>query len=351
MYLSVSLQTVQPACCQRAHVGCCPQAMSPRVRKLLKWMVTVVLLAVVLPRVDFRALHNAFASLSVWQAGGLLLLVCLQQGLLTKRFATVLHALIVLEKLGRVPRLSELLLDQQVGCAYNVVLPSAVGGDVIRALRARRRISDAPAASAIAWGAVLLDRLIGLLALVLVPLVGLLLGFGPRSSVLLRAAAAIALLLAPLVAFAGRLFVWLARLTRTRFVAIHQLAADIGRVLESATWSTRLGALGWSLVYQLAVSAYFHIAAAAFDLPLELAFSAIWIGLPLAFVLSTLPVTIGSLGLRESLFIGILGLYGIAPAPALALALLWGAQGLLTALAGLIALWFERLPTRAATAE
>ncbi len=315
--------------------------------KVTRWLriaLTLLVVAVIAWRIDGRALARTFASLGLLQVAGMVVLVAAQQLLLTRRFQTVLTGLAH----GARPRLRDLLLDQQIGTAYNIVLPSAVGGDVVRAMRAQQRVGDSFAQ---AWGAVLLDRLLGLLALALVPMLGLLLDPHPVPSALLRTAAGIVLVLAPITLFAGRLFTLLARLLGRVSERLAKLTEEIAHVLDAAPASLRVLALLWSLVYQVAVSAFFHVACAAFGIAAAQAFPAIWIGLPLVFVLSVLPITIGGMGLRESLFVGVLGLYGVNAEQALALALLWGAQGLLTALAGVIAVWCEKAPAAAPTVD
>jgi hypothetical protein len=318
--------------------------MHPRIGRLLRVAFTVLVIVVIAWRVDGRALVRTFASLGLVQVGALVLLVCVQQVLLTQRFATVLAGLAP----GSRQRLRDLLIDQQVGTAYNIVLPSAVGGDVVRALRVQRRMGDERGAHA--WGAILLDRLLGLLALALVPLFGLLLDPRQVPSSLMRTALGLVILLAPLSLFAGRVVLLGGRIAGRVWPRLGKFAEEIAQVLAVAPASLRLFALAWSLAYQVAVSGFFHVAAAAFGIAPAQAFPAIWIGLPLVFVLSVLPVTIGGFGLRESLFVGILGLYGLSEEVALALALLWGAQGLLTALAGVIAVWCEKAPRSAAAA-
>ncbi|MDB4973967.1 MAG: rane protein of unknown function [Myxococcaceae bacterium] len=326
--------------------------MSTRVRKLLKLSLTALLIVILVPRIDVHALGHAFSALRGVEVLALALFVCLQQGLLTKRFAIILGGFAAREGYASTIRLRDLLIDQQIGTAYNIVLPSTVGGDVMRGLRAQQRLGGAGAGrAAVAWSAVLLDRLIGLLALVLAPLTGLLLGLGPASGALLRVTAATVMVLLPLVVFAGRLSRLLASLARSRSERIYELATQISDVLELGVPAVRWRALFWSLAYQLSVYGFFHVAAFAFGIPLSVAFTAIWIGLPLAFVLSTLPVTIGGLGLRESLFVGILGLCGVDAASALAFSILWSAQGLVTAAAGIIALWCERSPSPLPSAE
>ncbi|HEX5656136.1 MAG TPA: lysylphosphatidylglycerol synthase domain-containing protein, partial [Polyangiales bacterium] len=134
--------------------------LNPRLARLVRVLLTLLVIAVVSWHVDGPALVRTFASLGAVEVSALLALVCVQQVLLSQRFATVLRGL----SPGSHLRLRDLVIDQQVGTAYNVVLPSAVGGDAVRALRAQRRLSAANDRVAEAWGAVLLDRLLGLLA-------------------------------------------------------------------------------------------------------------------------------------------------------------------------------------------
>lgn len=325
--------------------------MSPRIGRFLRLALTVALCAFVLPRIDFEAFSEALAELGLPQLAALCGLVLLQQVLLTKRFAIVLEVLLrtangpcAPDRMR--PPLAGLLLDQQVATAYNVILPSTVGGDVIRGLRARQRLDAVACSSSVVWGAVLLDRFIGLLALVVVPLAGLSAGIGSAQVALLRTAAALTLVLLSLVLFAGRILRALGQFAKRRFKRHAASAIALANVLRAAPIRVHRDAFGYSVLYQLTVNAFFHIASASFGIPLADAIPAIWIGVPMAFVLSTLPVTIGGVGLRESLFVGVLGLYGVSPSQALALSLLWSLQGLTTALAGVIVLWWER-PARA----
>jgi hypothetical protein len=59
--------------------------------------------------------------------------------------------------------------------------------------------------------------------------------------------------------------------------------------------------------------------------------AAIYAGLPLIVIGSMLPVSIGGLGLRESLFVVVLGRLGVNEATALGLGLVWLATYVLVA--------------------
>ena len=100
------------------------------------------------------------------------------------------------------------------------------------------------------------------------------------------------------------------------FVA--EAAGDVRRVHARA----RLVIAGWSFVYLALVMTSFVVVARAWSDPAPL--RALLIGIPVAIILSTIPITIGGLGLRESLFVAILGKLDVSGAEALFLALFWG---------------------------
>jgi hypothetical protein len=68
---------------------------------------------------------------------------------------------------------------------------------------------------------------------------------------------------------------------------------------------------------------------------------AIYAGLPLIAIGVMLPVTIAGIGVRESLFVLVLGRLGVDSPMALGLALLWLASGIILALAGVAVLFAE----------
>jgi len=61
----------------------------------------------------------------------------------------------------------------------------------------------------------------------------------------------------------------------------------------------------------------------------------------LALVLTLLPVSIAGIGVRESLFVVLLGRFGMASDRALSLAVVWLGSALLTAFAGVVVLLIE----------
>jgi hypothetical protein len=74
--------------------------------------------------------------------------------------------------------------------------------------------------------------------------------------------------------------------------------------------------------------------------------AAIYAGLPLIVIGSMLPVSIGGLGLRESLFVVVLGRLGVPAPTALGLGLVWLATYVLVAGPGVLLVLFGGRATK-----
>lgn len=289
----------------------------------LKLLVTVALLAAVLLRVDLGGVARALRSLSAGAIAAALALTALSVLVSAWRWHRVLA------HLGE--RVSPWAL---VGTTYNLLLPTSVGGDVARALRASRRVRDAEHA----WASVGFERLLGLFSLVLVSAVGLLRGLTGATAPVLAAAAGMAAVLAALVVGAPVPLRLAARLGERRAAP---LSARLRRVADAwggalARPAPRLETLAWSVLYQVVALTILVPVAAAWSVPNLVA--ALYLGVPVALVAATLPVSLGGHGLRESLFVVVLVPFGLEADQAFALSLVWLASNLAVGLAGLTVL-------------
>ncbi len=308
---------------------------APRARVWLwrgaKGLAACACIAFVVSRVDPRQVGSAIADLG---SGSLVVLVALAGS----HVATLaLRWRCALRSLGERVRFMPLLGDLLVGVAYNSILPSTVGGDVARAVRCATRVSHPPAAAA----SIALERVIGFLCLSVVPLFGLLFGSRDAPAVLLTvsvvATAAFGTLLAFLhapLALLGRLLVPVAPGTGA---FIGEMAADLRGVHARG----RLAVAGWSMAYQVASMLSFAVVARSWESPATL--RAVLVGVPVAMILSSLPVTIGGVGLRESLFVAVLGPLGLSGGLALFMAFVWGIEWLVFALIGAVLVVVTRL--------
>lgn len=258
-----------------------------------------------------------------------------KSGLLLGLFVTIGQLLVgvlrwhrLLRHTGERVRYRELLFDHLVASAYNMVLPSAMGGDVIRAYRGGRRLRHAHHA----WATTLLERVVGVMCLALIALPGIAVVPGAEP-LRLPSLGLVALGVLVLVAAKAplRFASTLALARAPKLAALTQgVAADLEGPLGTA--AARGEAFVWTLLYQaLGLSILAAVVAPLGDRGLVLA---IYTGLPLIVIASMLPVSIAGLGLRESLFVLVLGRLGVGQPMALALALVWLATYVFLAVLG-----------------
>ena len=142
-----------------------PGESTPK-RRIGFWLritVSVVLLAVLVSRIDLSSAlpeQRHFSTL-LWLAGGL---GCAFGGVVLSawRWQRVLRVF------GQEVRLRTLIGHYFSGQFVGNVLPSTIGGDVLRVTRLTQTIGDGPTA----FGSVALERLTGFLALPLLSLIG-----------------------------------------------------------------------------------------------------------------------------------------------------------------------------------
>jgi uncharacterized membrane protein YbhN (UPF0104 family) len=244
----------------------------------------------------------------------------------------------VLHYLGVKVSLSSLFADTLVGTTYNLILPTSVGGDVARAVRCGRRIEVADRA----WASVAFERVMGLLSLVLVSCVGLLGTFSKDQLQILIAAGVMAVCLAAGLAFAPTPLRLAARVGR---LGTKRLGDSLERLAQAfagplARPAARLETFAWSLAYQLVALTILLVAGLGWA-EADLA-RAVYFGVPIALVASMIPITVGGLGLRESLFVVVLEPFGVSAERALALSFVWLASNVLVGLMGLVPLLADR---------
>ena len=232
----------------------------------------------------------------------------------------------VLRHLGERVGLGALVADVLVGTTYNMLLPGSVGGDVIRAVRCGKRLGSTEHA----YAAVLFERVLGLLSLAILAAIGVSSrgGMG-RGAMALSALIAFALALVGLPALLHRVG------------AVLPGARATANVLQGplARWPVRVEILLWSLASQL-VSLGMLVVVAPRG-PSHQVLTAVYFGVPLVLVLAIAPVSLGGLGLRESLFVAVLGSFGLSPQLAFTMSMVWLASSLATALGGALVMLAE----------
>ena len=287
---------------------------------LLKAAVSVGLIAWLATRIDLAPMRDAFATLDpAWTALALVFLGA--QLILAGLRWSWIHA-------GR----REVLAPRDavelafVGQFFNQTLPSAIGGDAVRAiLAAKRGLTGSQAASG-----VILDR--GLALIVLVALMAFAAPILPAQAAVWSAAIAFASLAA---LAAGLLLARRVRPFRPAWRALewsYGVADDLRAILADPKL------LIASLTVHLGVIATFWALAQALDVPAG--FALCLAAVPPVVLLSTLPISLAGWGVREGAAVFMFGLAGIASGDALALSIAFGLAQIAIGVPGLI-LWLK----------
>ena len=217
-------------------------------------------------------------------------------------------------------RLTALFSHYVVGLLVGNVLPSTIGGDVVRVARASNTVGS----PTVSFGSVVLERLTGFVALPLLVFAG----FAVRPSLIHHAHAWIALLIAVIT---------LILLAIILVAAGHPRLA--GRYAEKESWARFIGAvhlgverlrreprqmlpiLGTSLLFQMSQVLMFGLIFRSLDLKVPIA--AVVAFAPAVLMLQVLPITFSGLGLREGALVLFLHSFHVSNAQAGAAGLLW----------------------------
>jgi uncharacterized membrane protein YbhN (UPF0104 family) len=222
-----------------------------------------------------------------------------------------------------------------IGMFTNLFVPGLVGGDAARAIYLGR--DSAKMGEAVA--SVVADRGVGLLALfwfaaamaALAP--GMLTPKVIHVTIAAGAIAALGFLAAPMLARIIRLMPRMFRRAGGIVMPyLHRPRTMLPAAVLSVILQISLAVCQWMIARGLGIAA-----------PLAL----FMLCVPIANVFASLPITLGGLGLRESAYVVLFGMAGIAHNDAIALGLLWFAATVLSGLTGAVAFATTAPPTSA----
>jgi uncharacterized membrane protein YbhN (UPF0104 family) len=302
----------------------------------LRLVASVLMLAVLVPRVHLGAvlrLHTLgwlAAAIAVTFAGVVLSAL---------RWQRVLSALSL-----RAP-VPTLLSHYLASLFVGNVLPSTVGGDVLRVTRLAAANGDTPGT----FASVVIERLTGWVVLPVLTLAAVIANPGLRRD----APQAVGLCVLIAVSTLTGLLLLLVGVAHPRLG---------GRLTASEGWRRFTGAVHLGLdrfrrrpglaievltagfAYQLAVMLAAFFAAKA--LGIDVGWTAILAFFPVVAIIQVIPVTIGGLGTREGALVLLLGSLDVASADAIALGLLFYGVNLVVSLLGAPAFALARRPAR-----
>jgi glycosyltransferase 2 family protein len=237
-----------------------------------------------------------------------------------------------------------------VGIFFNNLLPSTIGGDAIRAYDTSRSGVGRAAAVAI----VIVDRFIGLLALMLFAGIGLLLSghLTDRVPALYGWVAGGALAMGLIAAL---LFVPWRRPSRRAPDLLARLGPRFKKVSDAifsfqGKGSVLARAFGWSLFLQTLVVLNGWLLAKALHVPIPLPY--FFVIVPIAVFVMMIPVSINAIGVRENVWAFFFTAFGVASAKGVAVAWLdYGIVLIHALVGGAIYAWSRREPAEPAVEE
>jgi uncharacterized protein (TIRG00374 family) len=283
----------------------------------MRLIMSAILLLILLLTIDRQALLEAVlgVDLALYVAG--LLIFVLANVVWAYRWSIIIRAS------GENVALHKVIATTYIGVFFSMFLPTAVGADIGR----MSQMSDDGKPSARIVSTVLLDRLIGLISLVLMAVLALVVGFqyaGEQGIVLAVLGGLVALVVGWLLFFNRSLmrrFHWVFKLPgasrledpiRKLYTSLHYLQSQPRLVLTTVAVSFVMQSIE-------VISVIFIARASAIDVP----FIYFFLFLPVIWVITTIPISISGLGLREGVFVFFFSQVGVTPSDAVAMSLLF----------------------------
>lgn len=292
---------------------------------LLKVALSVLLLALLVRSLDLTKLAAILKTTNPWLAGLAVLVLLAVPAVSVPRWRAILACL------GHALPTGVIARGLYIGAFFNQVLPSSIGGDAWRIWFCTK----AGVPFGVAINSVLIERLVGLLAVLLCfgltfPLLMQRIGDAPVRWLLwlMLAGCLFAVMGLAIIALAAR------RLDSVKFL---RPIASLGLALSAVGRSSQVPLLlGTGLLGQLVAIVGFFVAGRSIGAPLSFLDCAVTVAPGLLVAL--IPVSLGGWGVREGAFVVLLGFYGVAPEQGLIVSVLFGLALLVASLPGL-ALW------------
>ena len=301
-----------------------------RARTALRTVAAVGLTAVMLwwagPAEVWRAARGASWA---W-IGGAVLLVIADRVLMAYRWVALLRTI---PRAAR-PPLREILRVFFVSTYLGTFLPGSVGGDAVRTYALNRL--DVPAADAFA--SVFLDRLLGIVSLLVMAILGLVLArdLARDPAVLVSLAATTLVCAAAAVAIFSRRAAALGGAVARRLPSARAGRVTTGVVSGLQRYAPERRILGLVLAASIAVQILRVLQAFCLgrSLGMTLPVGAYFAFIPVILLVMLLPISINGLGTSQLAFVGLFGRAGVAEGPAFALSVLFLALGVIGNLPG-----------------
>ena len=306
--------------------------MKKKLLVLAKLLLSGLLLAYVLSGIDMNAILDSLKNISIaW------LLIAISLNGVGKILSGFRWKFLLRAQSVEVPVI-KLINSLFVGHFFNIFLPTTVGGDVVRVYD----VSKHSKKMAQSVSTVVVERMMGILALVILAFVGIIIGLFVGLKVSSFVGMAIAVFL---FAMAGFIIIFNRFLIELlcKFIDLFKLEKIKRKVwsLHEAFMFIRsrdkalLVTFLYSLALQINVVLHYYFIGVAVNLDVTLGY--FFVIVPIIIILLMLPISINGIGLRENAYVILFANIGVAGQDAIALS--WVAFGIVLfhgALGGLV---------------
>ncbi len=289
-------------------------------KNIIKLLITIAIFYFLFREIDFVE----FSKIIFNSHGGWIVVALLMQLISTYlaayRWFKISQLLVFKEKL------SFYVQSYFKGTFFNQVLPSSIGGDAVRIIDLTRKEYDKKDA----FYGVFVDRVVGLVGLLVLNLLASLIFYGTFESDFSQLIIVIAL-----VGIIG--FFLLFQLHHLKFLANIKFLNLFVRLANrlNSLYASRL-----LLIKHISISVIVHLFSVltmyglSLALGLDLSFQMLLIAVPPVFLLTIVPISLAGWGVREGAMIGIFMLVGADQTKVLAMSILYGLLLILSALPG-----------------
>jgi uncharacterized membrane protein YbhN (UPF0104 family) len=277
--------------------------------------VSAALIAWLLHRVDARLVVEQIATIGFANAVAILALQFLNTGLKSYKWQRLLDADGI--HLSHATAFASYLMST----FFSLFLPTAIGGDAVRAVDVARRSGRRVATAT----SVVADRVLGFAAIGMIGLAALAAGSAAVLAPRLRWSGAVlygGVLVASAALFTGWPLGRLERLGLARLPRVDRLARSAARSLEAYRKSGRLIELAvLSVAAQAIVVVAVYVIARSLAIAVPLPY--FFVIVPLIGLVESVPVSIYGIGLRDVSYVYLLGLVGVPQEQSVSLSVLY----------------------------
>lgn len=289
-------------------------------KNIIKLLITIAIFYYLFQKIDFNEL---WAILYKSHGGWILLALIMQLGstyLAAYRWFKISQLLVFKE------RLSFYTQSYFKGTFFNQVLPSSIGGDAVRMIDLTRKGYDKKEA----FYGVFVDRIVGLVGLLVLNLIASILFYGTFESDLSQL-----IIFISLSGIVGFLSLFLLEkihfLAKFKFLNLfHRLSKRLNLLYQSKTLLMKHIFISVA-VHLLSVLTMYGI---SLSIDTHLSFQMLLIAVPPVFLLTIVPISLAGWGIREGAMVGLFTLVGANPTKILAMSILYGLLLIISALPG-----------------